>query len=283
MKQVRVVTDSGADLPPDVVNELGIAVVPLVVRFGREMFQDGDLSPDAFWEKARQGPDYPGTSQPSLGAFEETYARLVRDGHPVLCITLTSKHSGTYSTAWVAAQRFGDRVVVMDSLFLSLGQGFQVLAAAHAAAEGMSLERVAGLAEQVRDRAHLFILLDTIEHLRRGGRANLLIPVLSRVVHVLNIKPILTVADGQLSLHSLTRSYERGLQKILDEVEQLCPIESLAVIHVRCVEIARDLARALAEKLDFPAREILVRETGPALSTHGGPKVIGVAAVQRES
>ena len=216
-----------------------------------------------------------------MGAFEEVFARLVEAGHSVLCLTITGKHSGTFSTAWAAARRFGAKVKVMDSLSLSLGQGFQVLAAARAAMQGLRLDEVAKVAERVRERTRLFILLNTIEYIRRGGRAAALLPMLNRVTRVLKIKPILNIVDGRLGLHRLARSYERGLYRIKQEIARLKPVENLAIVHTRNTNAAKKLARALAEKLDFPLKDTLVTETGPLLSVHGGPGVVGVAAVQQ--
>jgi DegV family protein with EDD domain len=281
MGHVRVVTDSGADLPAEAAADAGIKVIPLVVRFGEEVYLDGQLSAEEFWRKAAECAEHPATSQPAVGVFEETFATLVDIGHAVLCLTITSKHSGTFSTASAAAARFGGQVRVMDTLSLSLGQGFQVLAAARAARSGLSLDDVAGLVERVREQTHVSILLDTIEYIRRGGRADALIPVLDRVTRLLRIKPVLRLIDGQLGLCGLARSYERGLVQIEQDTARLQPLEQLGVIHVHCPEAAEQVARALAERLGFPLRDILVTETGAALSAHGGPKTIGVAAVQR--
>lgn len=280
MTQVRVVTDSAADLVPEMAAQMGITVVPLVVRFGSETYLDGQLTIDEFWQRVSEGQQ-PGTSQPSIGAFEQAYSRLIEAGHSVLCLTLTGKHSGTYSGACTAARQFGDRVRVLDSLSLSLGQGFQVLAAARAALAGLSLDEVAQLVERVRDRTQLYILLDTIEFIRRGGRASLLLPTLTRITKILKIKPILALPDGRLAVHSLARSYGRGLEQIRDEILRLRPIEGLAVIHARCLDLARQMASDLSQRLGFPRDKIVFAETGPLLSTHSGPGVIGVAAVQQ--
>jgi len=281
MVEVRIVTDSGADLPPELAADEGIIIVPLVVRFGEQVYLDGQLSAEEFWRKAGESADHPATSQPAVGVFEETFARLIDAGHPVLCSTITSKHSGTFSTASAAALRFGGHVRVMDTLSLSLGQGFQVLAAVRAALRGLAMDDVARLVQRVREHTHLFILLDTIEYIRRGGRVDALIPVLDRVTRLLRIKPVIRLADGQLTLHGMSRSYERGLVRIQEEIARLQPVERLGVIHVRCPDVAERLARALAERLDFPLQDILVTETGAALSAHGGPKTIGVAGVQQ--
>lgn len=282
MAEVRVVTDSGADLPAEVAADEGIVVVPLVVRFGEEVYLDGQLSGEEFWQKAGASADHPATSQPAVGVFEETFARLVDAGHIVLCLTITSKHSGTFSTASTAARRFGDRVRVMDTLSLSMGQGFQVLAASQLARKGLGVDDIATAVEAARERTHVVILLDTIEHIRRGGRADALIPVLSRATRLLRIKPLLRLVDGQLTLAGTSRSYERGLARMQQEIARLQPLDRLGVIHVRYPDAAHRLARALAGRLGFPLQDILVAETGAALSAHGGPKVVGVAAVQRD-
>lgn len=282
MTTVRVVTDSGADIDAQLADQLRITVVPLTVHFGSEAYLHTEISIDAFWEKVAAGQKA-GTSQPSLGLFEQAYERLIELGHQVLCITITGQHSGTFSSASMAARRFGDRVRVVDSLSLSLGQGFPVLAAARAALEGLDLARVAEVAESVRERTHLLILLESIEHIQRGGRANALIPVLSRVTKLLRIRPILTMVDGVLGLHTLARSYERGLERIRSDMVKLRPLEQLAVMHTRSAEKAREMADALAEQLGFPREEIHVEETGPVLGVHAGPGVIGVAAVQKAS
>jgi DegV family protein with EDD domain len=235
---------------------------------------------DEFWDKVAQSSHHPATSQPPMGVFEDAFERLVKAGHSVLCVALTSKHSGTYSTAHAAARAFGGKVKVIDSLSLSLGQGELALVAAQAAREGVDLDRVAEAVEQARSRSHLLILLNTIEYIRRGGRADAIMPVLDRVTKMLHIKPILNLDDGRLGLHGLARSYERGLAKLRQDIARLAPVERLAVGHIRCPELAEETARLLSARLAFPHEQIRVVEAGPLLSTHGGPKVVGVAVVQ---
>ncbi len=282
MTTVRVLTDSGADIDAQLADRLQITVVPLTVHFGSEAYLHTEISIDAFWEKMASG-HRAGTSQPSLGLFEQAFERLIALGHHVLCITITGQHSGTFSSASTAARRFGERVRLVDSLGLSLAQGFPVLAAARAALVGLDLARVAEVAEAVRERTHLLILLDSIEHIQRGGRANALIPVLSRVTRLLHIKPVLTMVNGTLGLHTLARSYERGLERIRSDIAELMPLEQLAVMHTRSAERAHGVADALAHQLGFPRERIYVGETGPVLGVHAGPGVIGVAAVQQAS
>lgn len=280
---VHIVTDSGCDLPTAIIETLKITVVPLIVRFGSEVYQDGQLSREEFWNKATSAPPYPQTSQPSIGAFEETFERLTADGSSVVCLTITGKHSGTYNTAWAASQRFPGLVHVIDTASLSLGQGLQVLAAARAAAAGRIAEEIVALITDLRQRVKLFILLDTIEYLRRGGRADGLIPILDRMVRALHVKPLLTLVDGRLSPLTLARSHSHGLARLKQEIERLMPVEHLAVVHSRFAEAATDIAQKLAQLTGLSSSDLLVVETGPVLASHAGPKVIGVAAVHGES
>jgi len=279
MKQViRIVTDSSCDLPRRLVERFKIAVVPLIVRFGPEVYEDGELSVEQFWQKAA-GPHHPQTSQPSVGTFEELFERLVAQGKQVLCLTITGRHSGTFNAARLAAQRFGEAVKTFDSLSLSLGVGVQALAAAQAAQAGRSMQEILALLEDMRARMRLTILLDTLENLRRGGRADGFIAVVDRMTRALNIKPIINLVDGQLRLLSAARSFRGGLRRVLNLVERLGPLEHLAVVHVRRQETAEEMADQLAERIGFLRERIWVRETGVVLTCHAGAGVIGVLAV----
>ena len=279
---VRIVTDSSCDLPAPLIEALKITVVPLVVRFGSEVYLDGQLSRDEFWDRALSAPPYPQTSQPSIGAFEEVFASLTADGSSVVCLTVTSKHSGTYNSAWAASQKFAGLVHVIDTASISLGHGLQVLAAARAAAAGRIAEEITALVTDLQRRMRMFILLDTIEYLRRGGRADGIMPILDRVARALRVKPLLAVVNGRLSPLTLARSHRHGLARLRREVERLMPVEQLAVAHSRFAEAANDVAQKLAQLTGLPLSDVLVAETGPVLASHAGPKVIGVAAVHSE-
>jgi len=274
---VRIVTDSSCDLPHRLVKKFKIAVVPLVVRFGAEVYQDGELPVEEFWEKAAKQP--PQTSQPSVGTFEATFGRLIAQGKQVLCLTVTGKHSGTFNAARLAAQRFGEAVKVVDSLSISLGTGLQVLQAARTAWPGRSMQEILTQLDDLRARMQLTIVLDTLENLRRGGRADAFISIADRMARVLNIKPIINVVDGQLRLLGAARSFQSGLRRVLGQVEQLKPLEYLAVVHARIPEKAKEMGDLLAERTGFPREHVWVEETGAALASHAGAGVLGVLAV----
>ena len=277
-QSVRIVTDSSCDLPRRLVERFKIAVVPLIVRFGSETYVEGELSIDQFWSKAA-AETHPQTSQPSVGAFEEVFSRLIEQGKQVLCLTLTGKHSGTFNAARVAGERFGEAVKVVDSFSLSLGLGIQALRAAQAAWPGRSMQEILRLLEDLRGRMELTFVLDTLENLRRGGRADAFIPVVDRVARAFNIKPIINMVDGQLRLLGVARSFQGGVKRMMSAVERLQPLEFLAVVHTRRHEAAEAVADWLAERTGFPREQVWIRETGAVLASHGGAGVIGIVAV----
>ena len=275
---IRIVTDSSCDLPERMLEEYGITVVPLVVRFGVEEYLDGELSLDEFWQKCETtGP--PSTSQPSAGAFEAAFERLVDAGHEVLCITITQRHSGTFDTARLAARRFGERVHVFDSASLSVGVGWQALLAARASQAGQSMAAIIERLRDVRDRMRVFIVLETLENLRRGGRDDAFIRVIERMARVLHVKPVINVVDGQLKLLGVTRSFTAGLRRAFSAVEACAPLEHLAVFSTRRHALAEEWAERLARGTGFPPEQVWVGETGAALASHGGAGLIGVLAL----
>jgi DegV family protein with EDD domain len=280
MSKTVIVSDTACDLPRVLRDQHGIQIVPLVLRFGEEQYLETDVTLDEFWDRARQAPPYPQTSQPSIGMFEEAFAPLVDQGNHVLCLTVTSKHSGTFNSACAASQRFPGRVTVFDTLSLSLGQGYQAIRAGQASTRGQSVQEIVALLEDIRARTHLFIGLDSIEYLRRGGRADSVMPVLERVVRVLSIKPILQVVEGELTLLGAARSPQRARRRIEEEIVMRGPAEMLVVLHVRLPEEASDFAQVLGDRLDFSLDQVLIGEAGPALSCHGRPCVIAAAIVE---
>jgi len=275
---IHIVTDSSCDLPRRLIERLRIVIVPLLVHFSDETYLDGELSADEFWKMAG-GPEPPKTSQPSVGAFEEVFQHIISEGKRVLCVTLTGKHSGTFNAARVAAERFGGAVEVFDSWSISVGLGVQVLAADRAAKAGKTMQEIVSMLEELRSRVQMTVLLDTLQNVRRGGRADGFIPVLDKMTQVLNIKALIEFVEGSLKLRGAVRSFKRGLRRMVDEVADLGTLDYLAVMHTRCQEMAEDVADRLAEKTGFPRERIWVEETGPALATHAGPGAIGIVAV----
>jgi DegV family protein with EDD domain len=280
MRDVRIVADSGCDLPPTVVDQYRISIVPVFVRFGQEMISSDNLTNDEFWQRARAGSEAPGTSSPAPGTFYRVFQKLVDAGHDVICMTLPGRHSGTYNAAWLAAQDFGEKVRVVDTGSFSLGMGLQVLQAAKEALAGKSVDVVQSLAESLRERTSIIFVLDTLEWVRRGGRLDRIIPLIDKVARSLHVKPVLEMSDGEFRVVGIARSTRSALQRLEEEVSSRLPVESLAAAYTRGCVAASDLAGRIAQLAGCLPAEVLVAEAGPAFAAHAGPNALGAAIIR---
>jgi DegV family protein with EDD domain len=270
---VRVVTDSACDLPDDLIETLGIEVVPLTIRFGREELVDRkELSTDEFWRRLGESEVLPETSAPSAGAFEETFRRLAGDGATgIVCINLSSKLSATMQAAQVAAQAVQDTcpVAVIDSLLASMGLGNLCITAAERAADGDSLDSIVANVTDRRNRTKLYGTLDTLEYLKKGGRVGNARALLGSM---LAIKPVVELRDGEVAEAGKVRTRSKALRLLVDRVKE-GPFENLAVLHGNAPDLGELLD--MLEPLS-PKAEIIVGQIGPVIGTHAGPRVIGV-------
>jgi DegV family protein with EDD domain len=280
-RPVLVVTDSTADLPPGLAGELGIAVVPLHVLFGQESFRDGvDLTSDAFFQKLATSKELPTTSQPSVGEFASVYERLAMETDRIVSVHLSSRFSGTVGAARQAAQGLAAHcsIQVIDSGTTSMAMGMGVMAAATVARAGGDLDACGDAARTVFGRQRIAVALDTLEFLRRGGRIGRAQALLGGL---LRLKPIVTIRDGEV--HPLARVRTR--RKALDEIIKIClqdnaTIEQVAVLHATTPEEAASVAQTLRDR--FPNATVHVGQFGPVIGVHGGPGLIGIAAVLAE-
>lgn len=277
---VRIVTDSTADLPPDVAKQLNISVVPLLVFFGEEGFRDGvDIDSDRFYRMLVESPIHPRTSQPAVGDFLTVYQRLAEEGTDgIVSIHLSSRLSGTVSSANAAREEFGDRcaVAVVDSQNVSLGLGMIVIAAAEAARAGAGLEEVRRVAEDAARRTHILFVLDTLEHLQRGGRIGRAQAFIGSLLHV---KPLLTVRDGEVHPLERLRTRPRAIDRLLELIAAHKAPVYAAVADATTPADADSLEQRMHGL--FPEARILRSRIGPVLGAHAGPGVIGVGVLDR--
>lgn len=277
---VRIVTDTSCDLPPDLereIREIGVIIIPFTFRFGLEECQDKSISMEEFLARAEE--NWPTTSIPSTGVFIQAFRECVEAGDDVVCITITGRHSATYSAAVTASQQFAPgQVTVVDSRSLSVGQGLLVLAAARAAREGKGPEGIVEAVDDLRKRLHLFITLDTVEYLVRGGRASRLSGVMAGL---LRIRPILTLIDGELTLLDRPRGRKAAKQKLMELAKGCFPAETVGVAHIAREEEAKALVSDFSLQTGYPEEEILLTETGMILATHGGPGTLGIVVVSK--
>ena len=276
---VRVVTDSTVDLSPQVAKELRVAVVPLSVIFGQEVYKEGvELSHDAFYEKLAHSPNLPTTSAPSIGDFLAAYEPLLADNDEIISIHLSSKLSATYNNACQATQQLADRsarIKVIDSQVISMAMGFIVLDAARAANDGASLEQVKALVERSIPRVHLVFLLDTLEYVRRGGRIGRAGAFLGTV---LKIKPLLTLREGEVSLQERVRTRTQALERMFQIIASYPRVKEMAVGYSTNPAEAEELRRRFAEAR--PGVDVSVTRIGPVIGTHTGPGVLGAGLLE---
>jgi DegV family protein with EDD domain len=269
---VRIVTDSTADLTPEQQRAAGITVVPLNVHFGDEVFRDHvDLSTDEFFRRLKASSQLPHTSQPSVGAFEEAYRTLLGGGNEIVSVHLSSKVSGTYNSALMAAQSVGDgKIDVVDSLSTSMALGFMALEAANLARAGRDRQTIAECLRGLVPKARVICVVDTLTYLERGGRIGKARALLGSL---LNVKPILQLKDGEVVPLGRARGRPQALNRLVELLERDGKVSRLAIMHGAARADAEQLRERVAST--YPGVDIQLTEIGAVLGTHTGPGVIG--------
>jgi DegV family protein with EDD domain len=278
MGHVAVVTDSTVDLAPADTDALGLRVVPMTVTFGDESYISRiTITDERFYQRLRDSPALPTTSQPVPAWFEEAYADAADDdADAVVSIHVSGGLSGTVETARKVAADAPLPVEVIDSRQVSGGLALAVLAAAEAAAAGADLAETARVAADVAARARFFFTVDTLDYLRRGGRLS---GAQAVVGNVLRVKPILTIRDGEVEVLERTRTWSRATDRLVE----LCHTEvgdaeaDVVLVHGLAAERASAVGVALDDRLSVARRVDAV--IGPVVGTHCGPGAIGVAVV----
>jgi DegV family protein with EDD domain len=279
MSGIRVVTDSACDLPEAVVEELGVEIVPLTIRFGDQEFVDRrDLSPSEFWAKCAASPLLPETAAPSPGAFEAAYRKLGDEGaDAVVAITISGELSATGQAAELAAQSVKDelQVRVIDSRMVSMGEGLIAVAAARLAAAGKGMDDVVGAAVDLIPRTRIYGALDTLENLKKGGRIGGAQALLGSM---LSIKPIIEVRDGKVEPESRQRTRSKALAYLAQKVREHTDIEQLAVLQGDCPDVEEFIDMIT---VNFPREDLIIGDVGAVIGAHAGPRVMGVGFTLR--
>jgi DegV family protein with EDD domain len=270
---VAVVTDSTSDIPYDLTEKLQIQIVPNVIVIDGKSIEDGkDFSRRDFYEKLPQMKQIPTTATASSGTYVALYEDLFSKGvQSILSIHASSQLSGIYNAATAAAQSFGERVRVVDSQQVSMGLGFQALAAAEAAAEGLPLEAILDRLERLRQRVRLFAMLDTLEYVRRSGRVSW---AQAGLGSLLKIKLFVEVKDGIVHRAGEVRTRSKGLTRLHEMLQSLGKPERLAILHTNADHDALDFL----ESLDLPEPPLIVNVT-TVIGTHVGPNALGFSGV----
>ncbi len=271
---VRIVTDSTADLPAALAQDMGIVVVPLNVHFDDEVFTDGvTIHADEFYQRLVSSSNLPKTSQPAIGAFMEAYQQILNDADGIVSVHVSSQVSGTVNAAQLAVSELGsDAIEVVDTLQASLALGLIAIAAAKVARDGGSLAQVAAEAKSASQRARFFGLVETLEYLEKGGRIGKAQALLGSL---LRIKPILTLREGIAHPVEKVRTRAKGLERLAAITAAMAPLEAVGVMSSDVAEDARLIVDALSQHIQVP--DPVVSRFGPVLGTYLGPGSLGVA------
>jgi DegV family protein with EDD domain len=273
---VKIVTDSGSDIPLGLANKLGITIVPVYIYFGDKAYKDGvDIGPDELYKKLVEGPIYPTTTQPMPADFAEVYKALSKDAEAIVSIHLPTKVSGTYNAALQGLEIAKPKceVHVVDSMSVTVGLGLIVLAATHVANSGGKLSEVLAEANKAVEHTQIRALLDTLQYLLKGGRIT---KTKALVGALLNVKPILKMHDGELVQAAMARSYAKGMDQLFEFVKKYPNLQEVGISHTTVPAEAEALKQRLSAITGN--KEIQMFRVGAGLGVHGGPGTLIVAA-----
>jgi DegV family protein with EDD domain len=277
MANVKVVTDSLADVPAALMKGLDITIVPCTVQIGNKSYRDKlDLNIADFYRMIATTPKPPTTSTPAVGVFEDVFRQLARTSRQIISIHVASSLSGTYNSARLAAEAVKQHapamIEVIDSQQLSMAQGWLVVAAARAAARGANLMQIIESVESMRDQPRLIAMLDSLDYAQRSGRLG---KAASLVGGVLNVKPLLSITRGEVLPLGVARTQQHALERLVEIALQQGLGKEMAVVHCYADVLARRLKQLMMAHL--PEQQITIAETGPVSGTHVGPGVVGLA------
>jgi DegV family protein with EDD domain len=275
----RIVTDSTCDLPEEIIDQLGIRIIPNYINIGEESYLDGlEMTHEDFYQRLSQFPSHPKTSTPGSGVFEATYRQLVEEGaRQIISIHIHTGLSNLSNVARIAAHSIEDAsVTVVEVGQVAMGLGFVVLAAAEAALNGSSTGEIIESVKDQDSRTTIYAALDTLEYLKQSGRAPALLVGIANLFH---IKPIIQLHQGTLRMAARVRTPSRCIDWLLESVRKMGGLERLAVLHTNALERAEKLRDEL-QSIIPTINEIPISEATPILGVHVGPRAVGLVCVK---
>jgi len=276
---VRIVTDSTADIPKEQADALGITVVPLTVFFGDEAYLDGvELDSVGFYRKLAASKELPRTSQPSPAKFQEAYARLIDEGaDAIISVHLSGKLSGTYQSACAARDGLLEtgrkiHMEIIDSKSISVGMSRSIMLAAQEARKGLGLEEIkAHILDQLA-RTRILAVLDTLEYVKRGGRIG---GARAMLGNMLSVKPLISLKDGEVVPVEQPRTRSKAYARIAQLLAEAGKIE-----HVSIAEASEEVGQQLAQAIKTTyTGDLPIYRLGAVLGTHTGPGTAAIAYV----
>ncbi len=273
MPKVTIVTDSAAALSPTSVQRYGIRVLPLNIHLDSEVYREGiDISAEQFLTRLRQSSSFPSISPPPASDFQRIYEEITLAGGSVLSLHISGQLEPVVDVARRAGEGFlgRNRVEVMDSETISLGQGILVKAAAEAAAAGESLDEIVRLIRGMIPHIYSIFFVETLDYLERHGRIGVAQAILGSM---LEVKPILTVEDGDIIPMEKVRTTDKAIEKLVEFIAEFSHIDDLLILRDPCRPDTGELLEQL--KLVFGERSLPVFAYGPSLAVHLGPGAMG--------
>ena len=274
---IQIVIDSTTDLPAQAAEQ--VKIVPLTIHFGEQQYVSGvDIDARSFYEKLVESDVLPTTSQPTPAAFADVFQAAVEAGDEVVCITISSKLSGTFQSASIAAMDFPGKVFVVDSRTVTLGCGILTQYALDLAKQGISARELAQRVEKKREKVRLLALLDTLEYLKKGGRISATVAFAGGL---LNIKPVICVAEGEVKLLGKARGSRQGSNLLVQQIEKAGGVDfDLPVLlgytglsDAMLKKYMEDSAQLWQGRVD----SLPVSIVGSVVGTHAGPGAVAVA------
>ena len=268
---IKIITDSTNNLSDELIRKHDVRIAPIAIQFNEETYEEGiNIDRSLFYSKIEEMGIIPTSSQPSPAAFAKYYEELHAQGHQMIVITVTAKHSGTYDSAIMAKDLVPEAdVTVFDSAMISLGTGWMVVEAARAAEAGQPMSAIVSRLESIRSQAKLFFTPATLKYLQMSGRVGRLQGALGSL---LNVKPIISLVDGALEAGESVRTRSKALDRIIELLGEAFPPDlplRAAVIHARAPEDGMWLKNQLESR--FTIDELLMEDLVASLAVHGGP------------
>lgn len=274
---IQIVIDSTTDLPAQAAEQ--VKIVPLTIHFGEQQYVSGvDIDARSFYEKLVESDVLPTTSQPTPAAFADAFQAAVEAGDEVVCITISSKLSGTFQSASIAAMDFPGKVFVVDSRTVTLGCGILTQYALELAKQDISARELAQRVEKKREKVRLLALLDTLEYLKKGGRISATVAFAGGL---LNIKPVICVAEGEVKLLGKARGFRQGSNLLMQQIEKAGGLDFempmllgyTGLSDAMLKKYMEDSAQLWQGRVD----SLPVSIVGSVVGTHAGPGAVAVA------
>jgi DegV family protein with EDD domain len=278
--RIGLITDSPSDLSEEFVQRTKIEVVPAILVLEGQPYLDGiEITRKDFYTRLPALRNSPTTAAPSQESFSAHYRKLIDAGcEHIIGIFTAEKLTSITNIARKAAEAFAGKVHVIESGSLSMGSGFQVMAAAEAIGQGLQLDEVLALVQSVRERIKVYAALDTIEYVRRSGRVPQAVAALGGL---LSIKPVVELREGVVKPVGAPRTTHKATEKLINLLTDLGPLESLSILHTNSEPRAREFLSCLTASLPLPA-EIPIINVTTVIGTHVGPNGLGFAAVKQQ-